>query len=172
MFRRDDLGDGSLIERHPIKGGVVPPGKGPLMIRAVAAHIAKGGVSREHEQESQSMGDKLALRFLGLRETTQYTLQQSHGPSFSVALDNTTLGDEDSCGYPSLKTVRSIDVRTGIFEDLNLTFHRRQIQFGDLRFKSFGRNPVNGSAAFLVQGLVVTHTGIEPIRHINCTVRA
>src|SRR5688500_17553572 len=108
MFRRDDLGDGSLIERHPIKGGVVPPGKGPLMIRAVAAHIAKGGVSREHEQESQSMGDKLALRFLGLRETTQYTLQQSHGPSFSVALDNTTLGDEDSCGYPSLKTVRSI----------------------------------------------------------------
>src|SRR5688500_12713531 len=113
MFRRDDLGDGSLIERHPIKGGVVPPGKGPLMIRAVAAHIAKGGVSREHEQESQSMGDKLALRFLGLRETTQYTLQQSHGPSFSVALDNTTLGDEDSCGYPSLKTVRSI---------VNLTF--------------------------------------------------
>src|SRR5688572_22952327 len=108
MFRRDDLGDGSLIERHPIKGGVVPPGKGPLMIRAVAAHIAKGGVSREHEQESQSMGDKLALRFLGLRETTQYILQQSHGPSFSVALDNTTLGDEDSCGYPSLKTVRSI----------------------------------------------------------------
>src|SRR5687767_3997375 len=112
MFRRDDLGDGSLIERHPIKGGVVPPGKGPLMIRAVAAHIAKGGVSREHEQESQSMGDKLALRFLGLRETTQYTLQQSHGPSFSVALDNTTLGDEDSCGYPSLKTVRSIVKKT------------------------------------------------------------
>ena len=46
------------------------------------------------------MGDKLPLRFLGLRETTQYTLEQSHGPSFSVALDNTTLGDEDSCGYP------------------------------------------------------------------------
>ena len=58
------------------------------------------------------MGDKLALRFLGLRETTQYTLQQSHGPSFSVALDNTTLGDEDSCGYPSLKTVRSIAIET------------------------------------------------------------
>ena len=54
------------------------------------------------------MGDKLPLRFLGLHETTQYTLEQSHGPSFSVALDNTTLGDEDSCGYPSLKTVRSI----------------------------------------------------------------
>jgi hypothetical protein len=25
------------------------------------------------------MGDKLALRFLGLLETTQYTLEQSHG---------------------------------------------------------------------------------------------
>ena len=49
------------------------------MIRAVATHIAKGGVSRQHEEESPQMGDKLALRFLGLFEATQYTLEQSHG---------------------------------------------------------------------------------------------
>src|SRR5688572_10540987 len=87
MFRRDHLGDGSLIKRHPVKGGIVPPRKGPLVIWAVAAHIAKGSVSRKHEQESQQMGDKLALWFLGLLETTQYTLEQSHGvPPISVVL--------------------------------------------------------------------------------------
>src|SRR5688572_27729356 len=102
MFGGHHLGDGGLVERHPIKGGVIPPGQGPLVIRAVAAHIAKGGLSREHEQESQQMGNKLALRFLGLLETTQYTLEQSHGvPPGSVVWDNTTLGGSDSCGYPS-----------------------------------------------------------------------
>src|ERR671915_429459 len=106
MVRGDDLGNGSLIERHPVKGDVIPPGKGPLVIRTVATHVAKGGVSRKHEQESQQMGDKLALWFLGLFETTQYTLEQSHGsPPSSVVLDNTTLGGSGSCGYPSLKTV-------------------------------------------------------------------
>src|SRR2546423_5821953 len=55
------------------------------------------------------MGDKLVLRFRGLLETTQYTLRQSHGvPPVSVALDHTTLKEEDSCGYSSVKTVRSI----------------------------------------------------------------
>ena len=48
--------------------------------------IAKGGVSREHEHKLQQMGDKLVLRFLGLLETIQYTLEQSHGvPPLSVA---------------------------------------------------------------------------------------
>jgi hypothetical protein len=56
------------------------------------------------------MGNKLALWLLGLLETTQYTLEQSHGvPPISVALDNTTLREEGSCGYSSVKTVRSID---------------------------------------------------------------
>ena len=60
--------------------------KGPLVIRAVATHIAKGGVSREHEHKPQQMGDKLVLRFLGLLETIKYTLEQSHGvPPLSVA---------------------------------------------------------------------------------------
>jgi hypothetical protein len=69
----------------------------------------QGGVSRQHEEESQQTGDKLALRFLGLFETTPYTLEQSHGiPPGSVVLDNTTLGGSGSCGYPSLKTIRSI----------------------------------------------------------------
>jgi len=64
----------------------------------------------EHQQESEQMGDKFALRFLGLLETTQDTLEQSHGiPPGSGVLDNTTLGGSGSCGYPSLKTVRSID---------------------------------------------------------------
>jgi len=78
------------------------------------------------------MGDKLALRFLGLRETTQYTLQQSHGPSFSVALDNTTLGDEDSCGYPSLKTVRSIVFKYALKNALIPTITIVGLQFARL----------------------------------------
>src|SRR5262249_37272003 len=57
----------------------------------------------------QQMGDKLVLRFLGVLETTQDTVKQSHGvPPVSVALDHTTLKEEDSCGYSSVKTVRSI----------------------------------------------------------------
>ena len=59
--------------------------------------------------KSQQRGDELVLRSLGLLETTQYTLEQSHGaPPFSVALHNTTLEDEGSCDSPSGKTVRSI----------------------------------------------------------------
>jgi hypothetical protein len=59
--------------------------------------------------ESQQMGDKLVLRSLGLIETTQYTLEQSHGvPPVSVVLDNTTLKEENSCSYSSVKTVQSI----------------------------------------------------------------
>jgi hypothetical protein len=113
--RGDRLGEGSLTERHPVKGGVIPLCKGPLVIRAVATHIAKGEVSRKHEQESQHMGNKLVLRFLGLRETTQYTLEQSHGvPPISVALDNTTLREEGSCGYSSVKTVRSIGTENSV----------------------------------------------------------
>jgi hypothetical protein len=37
-------------------------------------------------------------------------LEQSHGvPPVSVALDHTTLKEEGSCGYSSVKTARSID---------------------------------------------------------------
>jgi hypothetical protein len=83
------------------------------VIGTVATHIAKGGVSREHEQQSQQMGDKLVLRFLGLFELTQYTLEQSHGVlPVSVVLDNTTLMEEDARGYSSIKTVRSIVIQT------------------------------------------------------------
>ena len=70
MSRGNPLGEGDLVERHRVKGGVIPPGKGPLVIRAVAAHMAKGGMSREHEQDAEPMSDQLALRFLGLMETT------------------------------------------------------------------------------------------------------
>ena len=39
-----------------------------------------------HEHKPQQMGDKLVLRLLGLLETMQYTLEQSHGvPPLSVA---------------------------------------------------------------------------------------
>src|SRR6266699_4300366 len=55
------------------------------------------------------MRDKLVLRFLGFLETIKYILEQSHGvPPVSVALDHTTLKEEGSCGYSSVKTVRSI----------------------------------------------------------------
>ena len=80
------------------------------MIGTVATHIAKGGVSREHEHKPQQMRDKLVLWFLGLIEASKYTLEQSHGvPPVSVAFDNTTLREKDACGYSSVKTVRSID---------------------------------------------------------------
>src|SRR4029453_13084196 len=96
--------DGGLIEGDPNKVSAVPPCKGPFMIGTVATHIAKGRVSREHEHKPQQMGDKLVLRFLGLLETTQHTLEQSHGvPPLSVACDNTTLREEGSCGYSSVK---------------------------------------------------------------------
>src|SRR4030095_6682723 len=99
-----------FVERDPVQVSAVPPCQGPLVIGAVATHIAKSGVSREHEHKPQQMGDKLVLWFLGLFETTQDTLKQSHGaPPVSVALDHTTLKEEDSCGYSSVKTVRSID---------------------------------------------------------------
>ena len=59
------------------------------------------------------MCDKLVLRFLGFLETIKYILEQSHGvPPVSVALDHTTFKEEGSCGYSSVKTVRSIDVGT------------------------------------------------------------
>ena len=79
------------------------------MIGAVTTQIAKGGVSREHEQKSQQMRDKLALRFLGLIETWQYSLEQPHeAPPFSVAWANTIVEDQGSCGYLSARTVHSI----------------------------------------------------------------
>jgi hypothetical protein len=57
------------------------------------------------------MREKLALRLLGLLETSQYTLEQAHGlPPFAVVVANTTLEDEDPCGYLSAKTVRRIDL--------------------------------------------------------------
>ena len=88
MLAGDDLGDGHLVERDPVKVCVVVPCKGLFMIGTLSTHIAKGGRSRKHEHEPQQMGDKLALRSVGLLETTQYTLEQSHGvPPFSVALD-------------------------------------------------------------------------------------
>jgi hypothetical protein len=55
------------------------------------------------------MDEKLLLRFLGLVETSQYTLEQFHrAPLFSVALANTTLEGEGSSGYLSAKTAQSI----------------------------------------------------------------
>jgi hypothetical protein len=56
------------------------------------------------------MRDKLVLWFLGFLETMKYILEQSHGvPPVSVVLDHTTLKEEGSCGYSSVKTVHSIE---------------------------------------------------------------
>jgi hypothetical protein len=84
--RRDALSDGGLLERDPSKVAAVPPCKGPFVLGTVATHMAKGGVSREHEHQPQQMGDNLVRRLLGWLETTQHTLEQSHGvPPLSVA---------------------------------------------------------------------------------------
>jgi hypothetical protein len=79
------------------------------MIGTIAAPMAEGCVSGKHQHAPQQMRQKLWLRFLGLAETRQYTLEQRHeAPLFSVGLENTTLEDECLCGYLSPKTVRSI----------------------------------------------------------------
>jgi len=50
------------------------------------------------------MREKLLLRFLGLVEVHEYTLEQSHrSPPFSVVVANTTLEDEGLCGSSQLK---------------------------------------------------------------------
>jgi hypothetical protein len=86
------------------------------VIGTVATYIAKGGLSREHEQKSQQMGDELVLRFLGVLETTQYTLEQSHGaPPFSVALHNTTLEDE---GYATIPQAKLSEVLYEMLRDI------------------------------------------------------
>src|SRR4029434_10377548 len=68
------------------------------------------------------MRDKLVLWFLGFLETMKYILEQSHGvPPVSVALDHTTLKEEGSCGYSSVKTVRSIDNSVIKFFQVDIT---------------------------------------------------
>ena len=66
MIGRDDLGNRRLVERDKVKVSVVPPREGTLVIRTVAAEIAKRGMAGKHQQKSQQMGDEFALRFLGL----------------------------------------------------------------------------------------------------------
>jgi hypothetical protein len=62
------------------------------------------------------MRDKLVLWFLGFLETMKYSLEQSHGvPPVSVALDHTTLKEVGSCGYSSVKTVRSIVIEEQLY---------------------------------------------------------
>src|SRR5262245_2382644 len=109
MLGGDDCGDGGRVERDPVKASTVPPCKGLLVIGTVATQITKSGVSREHEHKPQQMRDKLVLWFLGLIETLQHTLEQSHGvPPVAVAFDNATLREKDARVYSSGKTVRSI----------------------------------------------------------------
>ena len=103
-------GDGYLVKRDTIKASRVPGSKGFFMIGAVAAQIAQGHVSWQQKQQPKQMGEELPLRFLGVVVARQYTLAQSHRfPLFSVVVANTTLEDEDLCGYLSAKTVRSIE---------------------------------------------------------------
>ena len=66
MLGWDDLGNRRLVERDKVKVSVVPPREGTLVIRTVAAEIAKRGMAGKHQQKSQQMGDEFALRFLGL----------------------------------------------------------------------------------------------------------
>jgi hypothetical protein len=45
MLRRNHLSDRRLVERDKVKVSGVPPGKGSLVIRAVAAQIPKCGMT-------------------------------------------------------------------------------------------------------------------------------
>ena len=109
MVGRDDLGNRRLVEGDKVEASIVPSRKGTLVIGTVTAEITKGGMAGKHQHKSQQMGDELSLRFLGLGQGRKYTVKQSHGtPPFSVALANTTLELESSCGYLFVKTVRSI----------------------------------------------------------------
>jgi len=92
MVRRDHVADRRLVEGDKGKVSGVPPGKGPCVIRPVAAEIAQCRVAWEHQPKSQQMCQKLLVRLLGVASHGQYPLSQSHGGSpFSVVLDNTTL---------------------------------------------------------------------------------
>ncbi len=66
MRRRKHRSDRHLVERDKVKVSGVPTGKGSLVIRAVAAQIAKRGMTWKHKQKAQQMRNKLLLRFLGL----------------------------------------------------------------------------------------------------------
>jgi hypothetical protein len=55
------------------------------------------------------MAEKFALGLLGIFQPRQYTFKQSHGAfSFGVGFGNSTLEDDNPCGYPLTKSVRSI----------------------------------------------------------------
>ena len=82
----------ALLSETKSKSLAYQRAKVPLVRRAVAAQIPKRGMTWEHKKKSQQMRNKLLLRFLGVGEIRQYTLQQSHGvPPFSVVSDNTTI---------------------------------------------------------------------------------
>ena len=114
MVGRNHLGNRCFVECDKVKRSVVPPRKRTLVIGTVAAEITKRGVARQHQHKPQQMGNELSLWSLGLGQCRKYTLKQSHGaPPFSVALANTTLELEGSCGYLFVKTARSIDMYLG-----------------------------------------------------------
>ena len=109
MVGRHHLGNRCFVECDKVKRASIPPRKRTFVIGTVAAEITKRGVAGKHQHKPQQMGNELSLRFLGLGQGRKYTLKQSHGaPPFSVALANTTLELEGSCGYLFVKTVRSI----------------------------------------------------------------
>jgi hypothetical protein len=111
-FWRDYVEDRRLVEGDKVKVSGVPTCQGPVVLRTVAAQMPTRGVAWEHKQQSQQMRHKLLLRLLGLAQRGQYTLSQSHGvPPVSVVSGNTTIEEEDSCGYLSVKTARSIEER-------------------------------------------------------------
>lgn len=65
MCRRDDAKDRRRVEGDKVKVSGVPPCKGPLVLRTVAAQIPKRRMAWEHKQQSQQVRQKLLLRLLG-----------------------------------------------------------------------------------------------------------
>src|SRR5215467_5071200 len=110
------------------------------------------------------MRDKLVLRFLGFLEAMKYILEQPHSvPPVSVALDHTTLKEGGSCGYSSVKTVRSIDARVPCTLHENAWYPRQG-----------ARETLRGGLAFPLQAPSLRHReprSVMPDSEIIAAVR-
>jgi len=62
----DDLADGGLVEADKIKVACTPSGKGFLMVRTLAAQIAKRHGAWQQEQQTHDVTQKFLLGFLGI----------------------------------------------------------------------------------------------------------
>src|ERR1700746_2468828 len=104
LLGADDI-PGDLAQLYGYVNRSLPDADLDAFVESLATRIAS--FDKRAISETKRFGDAASLP-----PDFGIALEQSHDVSpFSVALANTTLEDENSCGYLSAKTVRSIDVR-------------------------------------------------------------